>query len=84
MPETANDSYEVENDNNDGRYGLKSREGRKNQLAISNGQQLAFMLIITHSFDQFIICISSNPPLLNTSFPMWGSDQDLDEIKSEN
>ena len=47
MPETTNDSYEVENDNNDGRCGLKSREGRKNQLAISNGQQLPFMLIIT-------------------------------------
>ena len=32
MPETANDSYEVENDNNDGRYGLKSREGSKNSI----------------------------------------------------
>ena len=32
MPETTNDSYEVENDNNDSRDGLKSKEGGKNSI----------------------------------------------------
>ena len=32
MPETMQDSQEVENDGNDGRYGLKSKEGGKNSI----------------------------------------------------